>query len=142
MKRRLAVWLSLLALVLAVPVLRAAAPGSAKAEKEEPVIPGITIERRTDGRLLGLELVSGNFKLTFYDRDKKAVKADFPRVLMRWDVVYKNAQERVILTPAGDGTYVTSPRIIRPPHNFQLFITLIADANDRDSETYVIRFTQ
>lgn len=119
-----------------------AAPADAPAEKKAPVIPGITIERQSGDGFLGLQLVDTNFKLTFYDKKKEKMQADFKQVLLRWDVIYKKTQERVVLTPAGDGTFVTSPRVIRPPYNFQLFITLISDSKDKDSETYVIRFTQ
>lgn len=140
MKRQLAVLLFLAAVMLAGPMV--AAPADAPAEKKAPVIPGITIERQSGDGFLGLQLVDTNFKLTFYDKKKEKMQADFKQVLLRWDVIYKKTQERVVLTPAGDGTFVTSPRVIRPPYNFQLFITLISDSKDKDSETYVIRFTQ
>jgi hypothetical protein len=117
-------------------------PVHAVEEEKEPVIAGITIERKSTEGFLGIEITSNNFKLTFYDKDKKPVRADFGRALLRWDVTYKKAQERLILTAEGDGTYLTSPRVIRPPFNFQLFITLIADGKDDESETYVIRFRQ
>lgn len=106
------------------------------------MIPGITIERKDSKALLGIQILDDSFKLSFYDEEKMPVKADFSRALLRWDVTYKNVQERLILTPGGDGTFLASPRAIRPPYNFQLFITLIADDKDAESETYVIRFRQ
>lgn len=134
MKRRFAIMMIVIAMAAGI------FPARAAEEEKEPVIAGITIERKTTDGFLGIEITGNNFKLTFYDKDKKPVRADFDRALLRWDVIYKKAPERLILTAGGDGTYLTSPRAIRPPYNFQLFITLIAD--DRDSETYVIRFRQ
>jgi hypothetical protein len=65
--------------------------------------------------LNALPIVANSFKLSFYDEEKMPVKADFPRALLRWDVTYKNVQERLILTPVGDGTFLTSPgRSARP----------------------------
>jgi hypothetical protein len=92
--------------------------------------------------LNALPIVANSFKLSFYDEEKMPVKADFPRALLRWDVTYKKVQERLILTPGGDGTFLTSTRTIRPPYNFELFITPIAHDKDTESETYVIRFRQ
>ena len=133
---------ALAVVLLALPVVARAADPAVAEEKPEPVIPGITIERKSGDGLLGIEILSGNFKLSFYDKGKQPVRADFPRALLRWDVTYKNVQERVILTPGGDGTFLTSPRAIRPPYNFQLFITLIGEGEGQESETYVIRFRQ
>jgi len=136
MKRRFAVMMAVFAMVCGIfPV------GAAEAEKE-PVIAGIAIPRKSGDGFLGIEIVNSNFKLTFYDKDKKPVRADFGRALLRWDVTYKNVQERLILTTDGDGTYLASPRVIRPPYNFQLFITLIGEGKNQESETYVIRFHQ
>ena len=136
MKRRFAVMMLVAAMGCGI------FPVHAAEEEKEPVIAGITIERKSTDGFLGIEITSNNFKLTFYDKDKMPVQADFDRALLRWDVTYKSAQERLILTAAGDGTYLTSPRAIRPPYNFQLFITLIADGKDQESETHVIRFRQ
>ena len=58
-----------------------ATPGTAKpgAKKEElPKIPGAMITR-ANGTLLGLEVVGGNFKLTFYDKKHKPMAMDVTR---------------------------------------------------------------
>lgn len=136
MKRRFAVLLALVALAFVITPAGAAEP------EKEPVIPGITIERKTGGGFLGIEIIGSNFKLSFYDKDKKPAAADFPRALLRWDVTYKNIPERVILAAGPDGRHLASSRVIRPPYNFQLFITLISDDKKQESETYVIRFRQ
>lgn len=115
---------------------------AAESAVKEPVIPGLTINRKTGGGYLGLEIVGGVFKLSFYDQAKKPLAVDFPRALLRWDVTYKNVPERLILSAGADGRHLTSPRTVRPPYNFQLFITLISDDTAKESETYVLRFRQ
>jgi len=138
MMRRLATLCRAFVSITALSPVWSAEPKTA----EKPVIPGITIERKDSKALLGIQIVDNSFKLSFYDEEKMPAPADYPRALLRWDVTYKKVQERVILTPGGDGTFLTSPRAIRPPYNFQLFITLIADDQDTEAETYVIRFRQ
>lgn len=122
---------------------KAPAKPDATAEEPEPVIPGMTIERKTGDGLLGIEIADNNFKLTFYGKDKKPVQADRPRALLRWPVTYKSVDERVILSRGGNGTFLTSPRIIRPPHHFRLYITLLGnegEAEETDPVTYVVNF--
>lgn len=136
MKRRFAVMMVVFAMAWGI------FPAGAAEEEGEPVIAGIAIPRKTGDGFLGIQIVNSNFKLTFYDKDKKPVRADFGRALLRWDVTYKNVQERLILATEGDGTYLASSRVIRPPYNFQLFITLIGEGKNQESETYVIRFRQ
>lgn len=124
-----------------------AAPAAAAEEPTEGVIPGITIERKTGAGFLGLQVVDGNFKLTYYDEEKQPVAADHPRALLRWPARYKSGDDRAMLNRAGDGTFLTSPKFVRPPYAFRLFITLIAgeegEAEDGvNTETYAINFQQ
>ena len=120
------------------------APGKdGKAEEEPAVIEGMEIPRAAGG-FLGLQIVNGTFKMTFYDAEKKPVPADAARAVLRWDAKYKVGQERVILNP-GEPNTLSSPRAIRPPYTFKLFITLIKDAAAEGAEnpvgeSYVIDF--
>jgi hypothetical protein len=119
------------------------AKSAAKEKKEEPPpkIEGITIPRGKG--FLGLQLVEGTFKLSFYDEKKKPAAVDVARAALRWDPPYKRGREFVVLTPGADGKSLSSPRIIRPPHNFKLFITLLRDGvadEDPAAETFVIDF--
>jgi hypothetical protein len=89
--------------------------------------------------------VKGNFVLSFYDKDKMPTTADRSRALLRWPVRYKIGDERVVLNLAADGKSLSSERFIRPPYNFQLFITLIdndGDPSDGGTESYVVAFQQ
>ena len=150
----------LLCSLLAVSSLRAqtAAPGAngaveksdvkkadAKAKKkEEPPakIAGMEISRGAKG-FLGLELVEGTFKLSFYDAKKKPMAPDVARAALRWDVKYKVGPERSVLNPSGDGKSLGSPKTVRPPYAFKLFITLLKEAAEGDEgagESFTVDF--
>lgn len=112
------------------------------AKKEEPKINGIVVARGEKG-FLGVEIVGGAFKITFYDKKKNKVAPDVARAALRWDAKYKVGQERLVLNPDGDGKSLSSPKTIRPPYTFKLFITLIKEATDAEEpvgETHVIDF--
>lgn len=120
-------------------------PKTKSAKKEDvPKIEGIEIPRGEKG-FLGIQIAEATFKLSFYDAQKKPVKADVDRAALRWDPKYKVGEERVVLTPTADGKALTSQKNIRPPYNFKLFITLIRDAAEGQppvNETLVIDFRQ
>ena len=140
----------LCSLVLAAS-LHAQAPGPKKAapktvepaKKEEPAaIEGIVVSRGALG-FLGVQIVNSTFKISFYDANKKPAKADVARALLRWDPKSRSGSERVVLNLSEDGMSLTSPKNIRPPYLFKLFITLLKDAaagEDAAGETHVIDF--
>ncbi len=114
---------------------------SAKAGSEESAtIPGIVIERKAKKGYLGLELVDYKYKLTFYGSDKEPVKADFPRALFRWSKINGSGSERYMLSVGGEKSVLTSPRNVKPPFNFRLFIVLLDDDPETEAETYVVMF--
>lgn len=129
------------------PATKKAAPAK-KAEAPPPKIDGIEISRGERG-FLGVQMIEGNFKISFYDPNKKPVAADVARAVLRWDPKYKVGKEQVVLNRSDDGKSLVSPRNIRPPYNFKLIVTLIKEATDPDAgaaetvegnETYVIDF--
>ncbi len=139
----------LCSLVLAVGVWAqgTAGPGAtkkadtAKAEAP-PQIEGIVVPRGALG-YMGVQIVNNTFKISFYDAKKKPTKADVTRALLRWDPKYKVGSERVLLNVSEDGKSLASPRNIRPPYLFKLFITLMKDGTEGEDgagETHVIDF--
>jgi hypothetical protein len=117
----------LVSVALAAPAgaaMKAPVP-AAKAE-EPPKIEGMEVPR-AGGGFLGVAIVGGTFKISFYDAKRKAAPADVARALLRWDPKYKQGSERVVLTPSADGKSLTSAKTIRPPYAFKLFITLLKD---------------
>ena len=132
------------------PASKAGAAGAAKkaddkAKKEEPPakIDGIEISRGAKG-YMGIQIVNSTFKLSFYDTKKKPITPDVARAALRWDPKYKVGEERVILNPADKA--LTSPKNIRPPYHFKLFITLFKEpaegADPVAAENYTIDFRQ
>ena len=115
----------------------AIAPGdkaAAKPAAPAPKIEGIAVSR-TNGTWLGLAVEGSNFKLRFYDKDKKAVKPDAARATARWSPIGKTGEQRVVLNP--DGDLLTAPQFVSPPLIFRVFITLLSN-DDKVLETFSV----
>ena len=82
-----------------------------------------------------------NEQTLVYDAKKKPTAADFTRVAVRWEAPYQKAPERTLLMPgAGVGVF-SSEKVVRPPHSFRLFVTLIkGDGPDAPVENLVVEF--
>jgi len=139
-------------LAIALPLAAQTPPGAPKAKASattppakkapEPKIEGMEVPRGELG-YLGVAIVGGQFKITFYDKKKAPVGADVHRALLRWDPKYKQGQERVVLNLTEDGKALTAPKAIRPPYIFKLFITLMKKSEtgeDKATETYTIDY--
>ena len=130
----------------APPPLSVAAAAKIPAKKPEakkpdpvPTIEGITLERGS--RFLGIAVVDGNFRLSFYDEKKNPVAPDVSHAALRWPVKYQPMEERTVLNPAADGLSLTSPKIVRPPLIFKLYIALANPAGSEiQGETFVVDF--
>ena len=115
-----------------------------KKEDEMGKIDGMEIKRGSG--FMGLQIVDGTFKLSFYDAKKKPVKPDVARAAFRWNVNYQKAPERTILSVSG--TALVSDKTVKPPYNFKLFVTLFKDAgegyeaSDAGAENLTIDFSQ
>ena len=125
------------------PTKAKTAEKTAPKKEEPPKIEGMEVSRGQKG-FLGVAVVNGTFKISFYDVKRKPIAADVARAVLRWDPKYKVGEERVVLTPGTDGKSLTSPRNIRPPYNFKLIMTFFKDesAGDATGETIVIDFRQ
>ncbi|MDE3083599.1 MAG: hypothetical protein KGJ37_00075 [Verrucomicrobiota bacterium] len=110
------------------------------ADKAEPKIPGFTI-KRDNGGFLGLEIDDNtNFKLSFYDANKKPVAPDVARAALRWHQSFKIYDQRTVLNPSGDGKSMTSSYVVRRPWNFKLYIFLFVEGNETAVEHYIVDF--
>jgi hypothetical protein len=114
------------------------APAAENKPEEVPKIAGLTIPR-TNGTFLGLQVVNGNFVLTFYDRDKKKAKVDAARATLRWPVKYQPTDERTVLNPGAAST-LTSAKGVRPPLNFKVYLSLFVDGSETATESYVVDY--
>jgi hypothetical protein len=102
-------------------------------------IDGMTIARGSG--YLGLAVVEGNFKLTFYNARKNPVAPDVSRAALRWPVTYKLGEERAVLNLAADGKSLTTGKFVRPPLTFKLYITLLTEGADESAgESFVVDF--
>ena len=125
------------------PAEKAAVDKAGKKEEPPPKIEGMEIPRGSG--FLGLQIVNGVFKLSFYDAKKKPIPPDVARVVLRWDAKYKVGKERVVLAPGGGVNSMTAEKIVRPPYLFKLFMTLLKEASEGDDpvgETIVVDFRQ
>jgi hypothetical protein len=117
-----------------------APPPSVPAAPPEGHIDGVALSR-PGGGFLGLRLVDGRFVIGFYDADKHPVPVDVAAAALRWPVHYQPADERAYLTPGGDGTVLTSDKVVRPPHRFRVFVSLFRTGSDEAVETYSVDFS-
>lgn len=119
------------------------APGKAKPapKKEEPLKIEGTVLSRPDGTFLGLTLSEGKFKLAFYDKERKPMPVNVLRATARWPNLHGPGQNRAVLTPGGDGSFLIAPQFVRGPHAFKLFLTLIKSEDPgAPTETYTVDF--
>lgn len=123
----------------------AAAAKTAPAKKDEkkkeelPKIPGIVINR-PNGTFLGLEVVGGNFKLTFYDKKHKPMAVDVTRATARWPNPRSPGDNRTVLN--GSGTALVGAKPVIPPFTFNVFLTLLQGEGDEAKavENYTVAF--
>ena len=101
----------------------------------EPKIPGFVIPR-ANGGFLSLQVVDGRFVLAFYGADKKPVAADVTRAAVRWLVHYKVTDERTVLIATADNMALTSPKFVRPPLQFKLYLSLLGENEGDEVESY------
>ena len=139
----------LVALAWAAPRGALAAPGhppgaggtgGAGGPDDMGTITGMAIGR-PGGGFLGLELVDGCFRLSFYNARRKPVAADAAYAILTWPVHYQPNEERDELTSAGDGTFLSSPKLVRPPHAFRIRMGLFSPAGGDPIESHIVDFS-
>jgi len=124
-------WLLGALLVLGGLAALPATAADATQEEEMGKIPGITLNRPS-GTYLGLEIVSGNFKLSFYDDKKKPVDVDsaVARATARWDNKQKLGTDFTVMNKSDDGKALVGVKFVRPPYNFIVFLNLLNEAGE------------
>ena len=116
-----------------------AAPGKPP-EKEEPPIPGIVIARSTGkGDQLGLTIVDGTFRLTFYDKKRKKIPVDVDVARGWWQGKQRVIRDQVNMTVMSDGKSMGGGGPVHPPYAFVLHLSLIKGSGD--SEVAVENYT-
>ena len=111
--------------------------GAKKKEDEIGKIEGMEIPRGNG--FMGLQIVNGTFKLSFYDAKKKPVVPEVTRAALRWQPNYQKLPERVILAVADKA--LVSEKTVRPPYAFKLSITLFKGESDEGAENLTVDFS-
>ncbi len=108
-------------------------------KEEEPVIPGTSVKRE-NGTWIGLEVVGGNFKLSFYDKKKKTMTPDISRASARWPNPRAPGDNRTMLNPSGNALVGAKP--VLPPFTFNVYLTFLQGEGDEAKavESFVIPF--
>jgi len=121
------------------PTKAAPAKKDDKKKEELPKIPG-TVINRPNGTFLGLEVVGGNFKLTFYDKKHKPMAIDVIRAIARWPNPRSPGDNRTVLN--GSGTFLVGAKPVIPPFNFNVYLTLLQGEGDEAKavENYTVAF--
>lgn len=125
-----------------------AAPGKAapaktqpKKEEELPKIPG-TVVLRPNGTKLGLEVVGGNFKLSFYDKKHKLMPLDVTRATARWPNTRSGTPSDYRTVLNGSGSVLVGAKPVFPPLTFNVYLTLLQGEGEEAKavESYVVPF--
>jgi hypothetical protein len=113
-----------------------------KKKEEAPArIDGVTVARGAG--FLGIQIVDGHFKVSFYDAKKKPLPPDVASAVLRWKVNYQPDLEHTQLTPGGGANSLTSEKVIRQPYSFKLTLLLLkSDGDDASTETLQVDFQQ
>ncbi len=126
----------------AAPAAVVKTPAKKDEKKKEPErkIPGITLTR-ANGTLLGLEIVGGKFKLSFYDAKKKPMAVDVTRATARWPNLKSatTGDYRTVLNPSG--TALIGERPVVPPFAFNVYLNLIQGEGEtaKSVEAFVVQ---
>ncbi len=123
----------------AAPAQPAPAKKEVKKEAPLPKIPGMVLNR-PNGNFLGLEVVGGNFKLTFYDKKHKPMAVDVTRANARWNNPKKSGDDRTVLN--GSGTALVGAKPVMPPYVFNVYLTLLQGEGEEAKavENYTVAF--
>lgn len=118
---------------------KTAAPKSASApKKKEYELPktGVNIARK-EGGWINVEGSGTRFVIKFFDKEKKPISPDVERGLARFNYAAKN-DIRAPLHREGDT--LTTPATIRPPHNFQVILSLFTGEVGEPREVYTFKY--
>jgi len=112
-----------------------------KADEPPAKIEGVAVARGTG--FLGIQVVGGHFKVSFYDAKKKPVPPDVASAILRWKVNYSLDPEHTQLTPGGGPNSLTSEKVIRQPYAFKLTMLLFKGTGDSETpEAFMVDFQQ
>jgi hypothetical protein len=120
----------------------AAAPAAPKApadDEKEGTITGLAIPRNQGG-YIGVEIVGGSFKITFYNEKKKPVAADRSSAVLRWPVHYQPNNEHTELLATADPAVLSNSYPVRAPYAFHKLHIVLMNDGGADAESYDVDY--
>lgn len=98
---------------------------------------GLTLERKhidegaTEPGFINLRIVNNRFQLWFLDHEKNVVEPAYPMAILHYrGFVVRRSRETIQLRPDSDGLFLTSPRVVPPPHHYSVRILLMNQAEE------------
>jgi len=116
-----------------------AASSKAETPEAEPKILGAVITR-ADGTFLGLEVVAGNFKLSFYDAKKKAIAPNVSQARATWPNPRGQGDLRTMLNLSENALVGAKP--VLPPYTYNVRLVLLQGTGEQQQvvESFVVPF--
>ena len=92
---------------------------------------------RPGGGWINVETSGTRLRVKFFDKLKKPVPPNVEKGLG----IFKYASRNPVRTPlSGDGTGMTTPAVLRPPHNFLLILSFFAEGKTEPEESYTLQY--
>ncbi len=113
--------------------------GKTETPEAEPKILG-TVVTRADGTFLGLEVVAGNFKLSFYDAEKKAIAPNVSQARATWPNPRGQGNLRTMLNLSENALVGANP--VLPPYTYDVRLVLLQGTGEQQQvvESFVVPF--
>jgi hypothetical protein len=99
-----------------------------------------TVVTRADGTFLGLEVVAGNFKLSFYDAEKKAIAPNVSQARATWPNPRGQGNLRTMLNLSENALVGAKP--VLPPYTYDVRLVLLQGTGEQQQvvESFVVPF--
>lgn len=124
-----------LTVVAAAPVTPKAPQPAKKVVYELPKT-GVN-QPRPSGGWINVETSGTRLRVKFFDKLKKPVPPNVEKGLG----IFKYASRNPVRAPlSGDGTGMTTPAVLRPPHNFLLILSFFAEGKTEPGESYTLQY--
>ena len=113
--------------------------GETETPEAKPKILG-TVVTRADGTFLGLEVVAGNFKLSFYDAEKKAIAPNVSQARATWPNPRGQGNLRTMLNLSENALVGAKP--VLPPYTYDVRLVLLQGTGEQQQvvESFVVPF--
>jgi hypothetical protein len=122
-------WIRILVLVLLA--VTAARAESGDLQKTLPAS-GVNLAR-AGGGWINVVVENSQLRVSFFDEEKQPAPLAFSRAAAR--IAYTSRDDvRVVLNP--EKLTLVSPRVVRPPHVFRVYLSLFADGTAEPTERY------